>query len=607
MKRLLMMLLVLMMLAGCTTQPPAATDPTVPPTEPQAATPWVETLGMDWDAEGILKEMPLSIPDGLHYTAATEFDGDLLLWSVDDHRSDRIVFEMVVIELDDGSVLAQKDLEVVGYIYPQCLDDRLYLCDGTGGVITALDKNLEITDRWEMEPTEDPLVVGAGGVLYRNQDSHLLRIDLNTGDAAPLLAEDPRIDWFSENGHILTIRYFLPENGMPAYCALDLRTGETVFSQADSRIDSVARMGTVWLHEIYGESYTYYLYGDDGTEWRCVPENASLRLLEEGYLLGSTMDSSVLSLYTLEGDLVSSARLSERETGYFGNSLIWNETHGGYFFVFRSFDETTRLLFWDISGSLEGADLAVEPIPQPEEAQLRLEARAKELGEKYGLIIYVGEQCDTRFDDFYASLATDYDQVSSALNVLERAMSAYPEGMIRQLRYDYVQSIQVHLIADLQADGNGRTGGGYNAFTQTMWDHSLMVIDIEDSSEQTYYHEMSHLIDKYLEWHAQEHSDALFSEASWVGLNPMWFDGYTYDYSWEQDLWNGEAFIDGYATISPTEDRARVLEYAMADTGNYHFAKGTVLYRKLDYYARCIRDAFDTTGWTGKPLWEQFL
>lgn len=608
MKRLLLILLILLMLVGCTSQPPETTDPTVPPTEVQPVTPWVEELGMDWDAEGVLKEIPLTIPDGLHYSAAMEFDGDLLLWSLDTHRKDHKVLELAVVELDDGSVTAQGEVEAVGYVTPECLGDTLYVCDGAGGVITALNKALEVVNQWETEPTEEPIYVGADGIIYCDaMTGSFVRDDLNTGEWAPLLEGDPAVDWASQNGETLTIRYYEADNGQPAWCILDLVTGEYELAEVDNHIDSVSRADKIWMHEIYGETYVYYLYGDDGSACRINPLDESLRLLDGEHLLGTSFDSKVISLYAVDGSLISSAQLAEEEIGYFSGSLIWNEVNGGYFFMFYSFDDTSRLLFWDTSRTMGGEDLVLESVPEPDEVQVRLEARAAELGDRYGLIILVGEQCDTEFDNFSATLATDYDQVNDALNVLERALEAYPDSFIRRLRYGEVNNVQIHLIRDLQADGEGRTGGGYSAFAQNLWNHSIIVADIEDSSEQTYYHEFSHLIDLYLEWYSQENPGALYSEKTWADMNPDWFSGYTYDYSWEQYLWDGESFIDGYSTIKPTEDRARVMEYAMSDTDNYNFRQGTVLYWKLDYYCRCIREAFDTTDWTGTPLWEQFL
>ena len=66
-------------------------------------------------------------------------------------------------------------------------------------------------------------------------------------------------------------------------------------------------------------------------------------------------------------------------------------------------------------------------------------------------------------------------------------------------------------------------------------------------------------------------------------------------------------FVDSYSTIKPTEDRARVLEYGMSQYGSWTFEDAPVLLAKLDYYCRCIRDAFDTTGWPDQVLWEQYL
>ena len=123
----------------------------------------------------------------------------------------------------------------------------------------------------------------------------------------------------------------------------------------------------------------------------------------------------------------------------------------------------------------------------------------------------------------------------------------------------------------------------------------------------TYYHEFSHIIDAYLAWDASKREDALFSEETWNSLNPDWFAGYSLDYSNQQTLQDHTSFIDSYSTINPTEDRARVLEYSMEEYCDGFYEDGTVLQAKLSYYCRCIRDAFDTTGWPDTVIWEQYL
>ena len=163
MKRLLIVLLMLLLLVGCSQEEIIPTEVPTEPTEPPI--PWVEEVGMDWDTEGVLKEIPLTIPDGLHLTSIMNFDGDLLLWSIDDHLAQSSL-EMVLVELDDGTVTATRDIPVGQYVYPQCLGDKLYLCDGTTGLVMALDKNLETVQQWEIEPTEYSLNIGGNGVLY---------------------------------------------------------------------------------------------------------------------------------------------------------------------------------------------------------------------------------------------------------------------------------------------------------------------------------------------------------------------------------------------------------------------------------------------------------
>ena len=48
------------------------------------------------------------------------------------------------------------------------------------------------------------------------------------------------------------------------------------------------------------------------------------------------------------------------------------------------------------------------------------------------------------------------------------------------------------------------------------------------------------------------------------------------------------------------------MEYAMMDW-DWVFDTYPHIREKLDYYCRCIRDSFDTTGWPEVTRWEQPL
>lgn len=169
MKRLFSLLLVCLLLAGCSVGSGEPDTTLIAPQMQQntlPSDPWIDQIGKPWDAEGALLELPLTIPDGLHYTSAVEFDGDLLLWSVDDHLENQYFIEMCLVELDDGTVAAENEVLFSEYVYPQILENRLYLCCSAAGKILMFDKNLQVMREWKVEPCEGNWFMGLDDMLY---------------------------------------------------------------------------------------------------------------------------------------------------------------------------------------------------------------------------------------------------------------------------------------------------------------------------------------------------------------------------------------------------------------------------------------------------------
>ena len=607
MKRFWILILCLLLLCGCTQQmeEPTEEPETTAPTEPPK--PWTEELGVPWDREGTLIEIPLTVPDGLHYTSLVGFDGDLLLWSVDDHLEGTSILEMCLIELDDGSVKAQKDFAFDRTVVPRVLDDRIYLGDTSSGRIIALDSCLNQVGSWTTEPEEATWFMGADGTLYAyGWENGLTVRNLAGGEAPELPALGELVSNFYSSGHMARMEYYDPNTGSPSCAFVNLRTGETEIPAVDLQYDTVDIYGDSWLFGKYGESHTYYLHS--AGQLRSVQTGQDLMsFLPEGLILRTSEETGYLYLYDLSGAAVSVCRISEVPYTYTPDEFIWNPALNGYFIVAGNYGGDQRLLFWDTGKGGAGEPLALEEIPDISEQESQVRQRVAQLEETYGVTIFVGKDCDTVFDEFYATQTEDWTLVNDALDTLDRAFSAYPEGFLRQLRYGDVRGIRIHLISDLQADGSGRYGGGYNAFAQEHWDHNLMVMDITDTYVNTYHHEITHIIDNYLTWDAMNREDAVFSEEQWNDLNPKWFTGYSYDYSQEHKLKDDESFVDGYATIKPTEDRARIMEYAMQEGCEWLFEDAEVLLNKLEYYSKCIRDAFNTEGWPDELLWEEYL
>ncbi len=628
MRKWLAVLLVLILLCGCSEQKsgttesndpmrteedrqetPEPTDDSTPQTDEGTAPkePWIRTEASPWDREGALVELRWNLSADWSLNSFTEFDGDLLLWGYDTHLAESYVLELCLIELDDGSAVAQKELTLHSYAVPQVLDGALFLCDNTQGVIYELDKTLREVNRWETEPCESVLYMGAEHRLYQTtEDSRLWVRDLDDGSYQPLLEEDPEVWMFHTMGEMATIEYFHVDTGEKLFAVLDMKTGEVVRPELSRQMDMLTASGDCWLGEKYQDGYVFYLSCEGAEPQKFTTGGGYFRLLDERYLMESVEDGTCLHLYDLNGKAISSCRLSENGT-YSAAALIRSDLYHGYFLVVRGYDDGFRLLFWDTQRPAATEDLTFSSVPSPSEEEAALQKRCDELGVKYGLMILIGENCDTEFGDFTATIETDWEKVESALDILEDALSDYPPGFFRQLHYGSVHGVHIQLVSDLQANGNGRYGDGYAAFVSSQGDYELMVVDIDDSGKATYYHEFSHVIDAYLEWDAFQRVEALFSEEGWAANNPSWFTDYTYDYAKPFELIDYDAFTDPYATISPTEDRARVMEYAMADYGDGVFTENEGLRAKLVYYCRCIRDAFDTTDWPDTLPWERYL
>ncbi len=619
MKRLLCILFVLMLLTGCNRNAPETTAPaptttiptipetTVPPTEPtEPSLPWIEEVGRPWDAEGSLVELPITVPNGLVYASCLAFDGDLLLWSQDDHRIGQPCAELCVVDLDSGGVHAQADIPVSVSIWPQVLGDSLFLHDGNTGLILQLDKQLNVVKQWQTEICDAAVYMDANGTAYvLNWNEGACAIDLETGEQRPILEENAAISHIAMKNGYLQVAYYHTDTGEMCLAFIDLYTGQRQDLPLRGLSDGQYQDGT-WLSHKFDDSYIYTVITADGEALRADVGYSSIRLLEKDLLLMINEGSNRLSLHDLSGKSIAECVTSEREYGYISYELIPSDTFGGYFVVQNNIDRGIRVLYWDPAKSQPGEDIPFAPIPEPTEMEAQVQSRVEELEREYALSILVGQEIDTYFMSFTVEPVTDWAEVMDALDTLEDALEDYPEGFFQQLRYGDVHRTEIHLAGNLMPT-NAEYPGSYVAFVEEGYDCHVMVVDILTADVSTYYHEFSHIIDSFLEWDAMQREDALFSEEGWSSLNPSWFPGYTNSYAWSQDVLDYTCFVDSYSTINPTEDRARVLEYAMVNYDYNCFENAATLTRKLEYYCQCIRDAFDTTGWPDTVLWEQYL
>ena len=225
--------------------------------------------------------------------------------------------------------------------------------------------------------------------------------------------------------------------------------------------------------------------------------------------------------------------------------------------------------------------------------------QAEDLERTYGIKILMGEQtlglCGT-----VASVETDPQRITKALNTMEQALARYPQGFLGQFRNDIREGgLYFCLTGGIQGNLNTlgkarRNGSRYE-----------ILLDITaEGLEQTVYHELWHTTEMKL-------STDLFATPQWSAINPQGFAYYGHYDSGYQSLtqWTFAAdgqncyFVDPYSRINSREDRARIMETAMSGDPS-DMLQSVALREKLNIMSKAIRDHFDTTGWQ-TPLWEQ--
>ena len=230
--------------------------------------------------------------------------------------------------------------------------------------------------------------------------------------------------------------------------------------------------------------------------------------------------------------------------------MVWSGYLQGYFFVKYS-ESGNKLVFWDTKIPTQGENLKANSEDIKEEASAQMKAlreRAEQLNKKYGVDIRLGDECQLDYSNYSAACFENVQSLTDALNLLEKCFDKYPKGFFEQLQYGSITSIQIELVRALTPkDENNQDAAGF--------DYAYSYTNIPESVKKHY------------------------------------GSGY---------------FTESYSCTFPTEDRATMMESAMA--GHEHiFEAMPKLAAKLRYYSKCIRDCFDTTGWPEETTWEACL
>lgn len=595
-----------LLLCGCqvgsdptvSTQPQETTRPTV------AATPLLEQ-GTQLEESPNLWYIPNDTLESMTSPELRLLGNGLLL---SEYREQKLYLNHI--SLEDGSLLACAVLAADEDIGITIGSGEIGITDRESGLVTILDESLQTLrtypmavrgESWFLNPELDTLFSFVS-------DMGLVAYDLESGEERALVENGFQVNVLgSENGYVFFA--YTDRGDQRTYCrALDLATATVETLPMNGT--AVSRQGEVWL--LQKDLGHILILGEDPftVNWTESP----VRLLSpRRHLLVMDASQRTLMLHDTEGNFLSRCALPQSSHAAVGEDFVWSGYWDGYFFTdFLGGD--LRLMFWDVNAETEGEALELCPLGTAQEPERLLELalydRAREIGDRYGVEIFIGEQCELVYTHFETYALTDPVFLNEALDVLDKALSRYPDGFFRQLPYGTVETIRFEVVGALYArEGITDYQNSVGAFAQQRGSYYGIILDGFCIREDTIYHEVSHIIDKKLAWDAQIRADALFSEEGWMALQP---EGFQYVESYvdmpeEVLAYAGSGyFIRDYSMTFPTEDRADVLASAIA-LEEWAFEPGSGLRAKLQFYAACIRDCFDTAQWPDVVCWEQVL
>ena len=618
MKRKLMALICsCILLSGCRlgSEPPVQTEPLVTEKPTTQTEPTVSTLplleqGIALEESSNLLHIPNAAVEGMEQPELRQLGNGLLL---SEYMDQKMVLNHI--SMENGALITSAAI-------PAGADTKLYigngeiaLCDRESGLITILDENLRTIrtypmtaegDDWYMNSELDTLYIffADRGLVARN---------LETGAENWLVENGFQVTAIGGSGYYLIVQYTDRADQKTYFRCLNLSNATLETLPVNGIVSDGTRQGENWLLQI-GDAHLLV----QGEEVRTpVLEDGTIRLLSpRRHLLVMDPSRRDLTLFDTDGAFISECSLPQNAQAMIGSDFVWSGYWEGYFFT-DFFGSSCRLMFWDVNAEKEGENLEIVPLGAAVETQpvveRQLYERAEKLSERYGLDIRIAEKCDAAYTHYTASVMTNPQYIRSALDTLEKALSKYPEGFFRQLCYGSIESVRIELVDALtskpDADNQPDAAAG---IAQNMGSYYLVVLDCSVLGEYTIYHEFSHVIDKRLAWDALIREDALYSDEAWLALLP---EGFEYGYSYEGDSDDPEMvqsyvergdFITTYSMTNPTEDRAELMEGAMCDQ-TWSFEPGTGCRARMQYYADCIRDCFNTDGWPNTTCWEQVL
>ena len=253
------------------------------------------------------------------------------------------------------------------------------------------------------------------------------------------------------------------------------------------------------------------------------------------------------------------------------------------------------------AGNASGTNTSPSPVPTPEpdpEPAPVVDQNVvfrKSIEDTYGVKVFYGNETSGYSVGGMSTTVIPDSSVSSALTQLNTALSTYPVGFFQEFLNKSI-NVNVYLIKNYSA--NNVTG-----VTDTSFKRINISIAMDFPFDESFHHEVLHAIEYYI-----ERSGGKFT--SWNSFNPADFSYGTENKNYSYSV-TGEAssyFVNNYAQVSQSEDRASTFEYMTASKRYSCFdSHGYPIWQKSDYLSRMIDTYFNTVTPEVIDYWERYV
>ncbi len=608
-KKILIVLLALLTLTGCGKDAPAPTGVT---TTQGTTAPPIPLYDPDSHVEdvtgGAVRAYPL---EGYDAKGFAFLGGNPVLFAMNGQ------LEMTTLHLLEGEDLSvTKSLTLDCALYPEdtCLqvtDRALAYYSPADNSIVILDAQLEETKRIPLpeQMTGAPLISTDLSTLYYCIGTDIRAMDLTNGISRLLkqqLCTRQELTALYADNTILEV-FVTDEEGIGKATFISTADGQTLgsdgsllsLSMADKQY-LVRRMDGSVVETLVGTADGQLLqlaiHSDDmlSALWPINAVLAGSHRYLELYDLGT---GEIISRVSLDSDMaVYSAQADP------SGSCIW----------LWGYDSTLNcnLIFrWDHRAT-EVVESYSYLVPRysaqnPDTDGLaRCRKQADEISTKYGITLWLGLDIPSHSE---YQLIPEYqaEALEEGLQMLDEALSAYPEGFFRQIgTLSRSKTLHISLMRSLQ-NLSGAPVPDQTGLQFRLNDEYHIALALNPELDTSLHHQMAHVLDSYVMGR-----NTLFD--TWDRLTPgfTYFQSYTHVPPAKDDPllgWDTRAFITGHGMTYPREDRAEIFSWAMTSYCEDLF-KAPVLQAKLRQYCLGLRTALGLKKDASAVLpWEQYL